>query len=516
MSLILQSLQLAPQIEYIWYDYWCLPQKQRLGEPRTATDQALFETCLRNLRQFQVRVPMFFLPLWANQDDYFRRGWCFAEALWGLERTVTFPNVNALSHKEEGKFLQERCLFLMVMIAEGPASAREFLHTIFRDTKEMTGSTKGKEAAELINQLLDFEPTEYCKVMAMITRANVLNARDSPAAYKPFEQVEQRARELGDDELVARGLLGQAIASETPAAKADLSTRALTTLLQSDNPMMAYEAIRMVRTITTLRTDLQIEELLAFWRLCIDQLSILVGAKFDMLKSIWQSISGDMRHEGRVLSNWVAPDPSTPPQEGSLKQYVLMDLIGLTSKVNEHVFVSQNDSRNNHLIDYFCSTMLIAVESVLNGETKAEMPWILGTLYQSTHNFDKSIALYEESLQIPGTEQSSIASVLTNLSNTLRPAGRVEEAWERCLEALRSKLETKMVRNLASSLLGLCSLGIDLGIDKRQLLDVADMSHALYVRTHGERNHRTVAALKMTRQLRQSLGIVQNFKSTLR
>jgi hypothetical protein len=68
--------QFLPDHIGIWYDYACLPQ-----QPRTPPEEAEFRQALLMLPDLYSSQAVSLVALREAGDDYFRRGWCVAEAL---------------------------------------------------------------------------------------------------------------------------------------------------------------------------------------------------------------------------------------------------------------------------------------------------------------------------------------------------------------------------------------------------------------------------------------------------
>ena len=104
---MLRLLQQRPELRFVWYDFWCLPQKdparQCAGceastvhapctkDDRTAAETEYFQWSLRHALKF-LNLQTTFVPLWGG--DYTARAWCVAELLWGHDTQLIVAGLN--------------------------------------------------------------------------------------------------------------------------------------------------------------------------------------------------------------------------------------------------------------------------------------------------------------------------------------------------------------------------------------------------------------------------------------
>lgn len=100
---LVRVLESAPQLQYVWFDFWCLPQKRFYstddsGDDRTDEQKAYFVRVLQHtLLHLNLRVR--FVPLWncgvpADGHRFLDRAWCYSEYLWGRDRLLLIEGVN--------------------------------------------------------------------------------------------------------------------------------------------------------------------------------------------------------------------------------------------------------------------------------------------------------------------------------------------------------------------------------------------------------------------------------------
>jgi len=108
---VVRLLEARPELEYLWYDAWCLPQAnhalacaecdaktEHRGEcaknDRTPEERAYFGRVLGGGLQW-LNLRAVFVPLWGEpQTDYIHRAWCFAELVWGHDRQLIVKGLN--------------------------------------------------------------------------------------------------------------------------------------------------------------------------------------------------------------------------------------------------------------------------------------------------------------------------------------------------------------------------------------------------------------------------------------
>lgn len=73
---VVSVLRAHPELAFVWYDFWCLPQRAADGsDDRTEEEKAYFRHQLGNIKWLNVQTT--FVPLWGG--DYLQRAWCYAE-----------------------------------------------------------------------------------------------------------------------------------------------------------------------------------------------------------------------------------------------------------------------------------------------------------------------------------------------------------------------------------------------------------------------------------------------------
>ena len=113
-------LQALPKLEYVFYDYWVLPQRDLEGnDDRTDEQKAYFTRVLHaGLKHLNLRTTL--VPLWncdqAPEDalggDYLERAWCFAELMWGRDHMEIVEGLNEVGQDLQTRIDQQFAEFL--------------------------------------------------------------------------------------------------------------------------------------------------------------------------------------------------------------------------------------------------------------------------------------------------------------------------------------------------------------------------------------------------------------------
>lgn len=95
---VLAILQAVVELQYVWYDFWCMPQVPY----RSADEEKLFRDTLHSALMY-LNLRTRFVPLWdcdapeeqmEQSHSYLDRGWCYAEYLWGHDSMLVVEGLN--------------------------------------------------------------------------------------------------------------------------------------------------------------------------------------------------------------------------------------------------------------------------------------------------------------------------------------------------------------------------------------------------------------------------------------
>jgi len=175
LMMIKDYLKKNPEVECVWYDYMCMPQK-----PRSEEDDLIFKDRLTTLNDVMASCPRTYI---LHEDNYMSRSWCKAELFM----------CSKLDYDEgQGTFVPEVVFdFFLIPCLESlvynkPKSAEKMINEMLENTKVTNGGDK-----EIIkNVLKKFISTPSTAILFKMNTILTSNSEDIARAVSTMSEAQ--------------------------------------------------------------------------------------------------------------------------------------------------------------------------------------------------------------------------------------------------------------------------------------------------------------------------------------